>query len=138
MSQKIIGVTVGTPTPRANLKQTDPRKADYVKGKDIIPEKVSQLENDAGYLTEHQDISGKLDASKLSEAIDNALAQAKASGEFDGENGKPGDSGVHVGSSTPTNGANVWIDTGGTQTGMENWTFTLDDGSTVTKAVFVG
>lgn len=87
MKPKIIGVTVGTPTPRANLKQTDPRKADYVKGKDIIPEKVSQLENDAGYLTEHQDISGKLDASKLPEAIDNALAQAKASGEFDGENG---------------------------------------------------
>lgn len=86
-SRKIIGVTVGTPTPRANLKQTDPRKADYVKGKDIIPEKVSQLENDAGYLTKHQDISGKLDASKLPEAIDNALAQAKASGAFDGENG---------------------------------------------------
>lgn len=87
MKPKIIGVTVGTPTPRANLKQTDPRKADYVKGKDIIPEKVSQLENDAGYLTEHQDISGKLDASKLPEAIDSALAQAKASGAFDGENG---------------------------------------------------
>lgn len=57
MSKKIIGVTVGTPTPRANLKQTDPRKADYVKGKDIIPTKASQLENDAGYLSE-DDISG--------------------------------------------------------------------------------
>lgn len=57
MSRKIIGVTVGTPTPRANLKQTDPRKADYVKGKDIIPEKLSQLENDAGYLSE-DDVSG--------------------------------------------------------------------------------
>ena len=50
-----------------------------------VPTKVSAFTNDAGYLTEHQDISGKLDADKLSEAIDEALAQAKDSGEFDGE-----------------------------------------------------
>ena len=35
-------------------------------------------------------VSGKLDASKLTEAINTALAQAKASGEFDGEDGDPG------------------------------------------------
>lgn len=35
------------------------------------------------YLTE-QDISGKLDADKLPEAINEALAQAKESGKFDG------------------------------------------------------
>jgi hypothetical protein len=87
MSKKIIGVTVGSPLPKPNLKQTDPSKGDYVKGKDVIPTKISQLENDAGYLTEHQDISGKLDASALPTAINTALAQAKASGEFDG---KPG------------------------------------------------
>lgn len=40
-------------------------------------------------------ISGKLDANKLPEAIDDALAQAKASGEFDGADGI-----------TPTIGAN--------------------------------
>ena len=40
-----------------------------------------------GYLTEHQDISGKLDASALTEGINTALAQAKASGEFDGAPG---------------------------------------------------
>lgn len=34
MSKPIIGVTVGTTTPRANLMQTDPKKADYVKGKE--------------------------------------------------------------------------------------------------------
>ena len=56
--------------------------------KSELPTKVSQLENDKGYLTEHQDISGKLDASKLPEAVNEALAQAKASGEFDGEDGK--------------------------------------------------
>lgn len=52
-----------------------------------VPEKVSAFENDAGYLTAHQDISGKLDADKLPEAINTALAQAKASGEFDGADG---------------------------------------------------
>lgn len=58
-----------------------------------IPTKISELENDSGYLTEHQDISGKLDASKLPEAIDTALAQAKASGEFDGKDGEQGEKG---------------------------------------------
>lgn len=55
-----------------------------------VPDNVSAFHNDAGYLTEHQDISGKLDASALPAAISTALAQAKASGEFDGEPGAPG------------------------------------------------
>lgn len=38
-------------------------------------------------LTGHQDVSGKLDASALPEAVQAALAQAKASGEFDGADG---------------------------------------------------
>lgn len=50
--------------------------------------------NSKGYLTEHQDISSKLDADKLPEAIDAALAQAKASGEFDGKDGASGADGV--------------------------------------------
>lgn len=58
--------------------------------KEEIPTKVSQLENDSGYLTEHQDISGKLDASALPEAINTALIQAKVSGDFDGEDGEDG------------------------------------------------
>lgn len=78
--------------------------------KEEIPTKLSELDNDSGYitkavsdlvnyyskddidkkgfLTEHQDVSGKLDANKLPEAINFALAQAKESGEFDGEDGK--------------------------------------------------
>lgn len=52
-----------------------------------VPTKVSQLQNDSGYLTQHQDISGKLDVSALPTAINTALSQAKASGEFDGKNG---------------------------------------------------
>ena len=58
MKRKIIGNTVGSPLPKSNLRQTDPRKGDFVKGRDIIPTKASDLENDAGYLTEHQDLSG--------------------------------------------------------------------------------
>ena len=58
--------------------------------KSEIPTKVSQLQNDKGYLTEHQDISGKLDASALPTAISTALAQAKESGEFDGKDGRDG------------------------------------------------
>lgn len=52
-----------------------------------VPTTISSFENDAGYLTEHQDISGKLDASALPEAVNDALAQAKESGEFDGDDG---------------------------------------------------
>jgi hypothetical protein len=64
--------------------------------KSELPTKVSQLENDEGYLTEHQDISGKLDASALPTAINTALAQAKASGEFKGDPGTPGKDGTSV------------------------------------------
>ena len=44
------------PTITPDLAQTDPMEADFVRNK-----KVSYLENDSGYLTEHQDISGKAD-----------------------------------------------------------------------------
>lgn len=53
MSKKIIGITVGSPLPKPNLKQNDPAKGDYVKGKDIIPTKVSQLQNDSGFITDY-------------------------------------------------------------------------------------
>lgn len=44
--------------------------------------------------------SGKLDAGKLTEAINTALAQAKANGEFDGAKGDPG--------KTPVRGVDYW------------------------------
>ena len=56
----------------------------------LIPTKTSQLTNDSGYLTEHQDISHLLPRTELGAAVDVALAEAKASGAFDGEDGKDG------------------------------------------------
>lgn len=55
--------------------------------KSEIPTKVSKLQNDSGYLTQHQDISGLLPRTELPTAINTALEQAKQSGEFNGENG---------------------------------------------------
>ena len=52
-----------------------------------VPTKTSQLTNDSGYLTQHQDISHLLPRAELGAAVDTALAEAKASGAFDGEDG---------------------------------------------------
>lgn len=49
-----------------------------------VPDAVSAFENDAGYLTQDD----------LQAATDAALAQAKASGEFDGAKGDKGDTGA--------------------------------------------
>lgn len=54
-------------------------------------------------------MGGKLDASALTEAINTALAQAKASGEFDGADGaqgKQGEAGY-----TPQKGVDYWTET---------------------------
>jgi hypothetical protein len=71
-----------------NLANYQP-KGNYALRSELptVPTKVSAFENDKGYLTQHQDISGKLDADKLPDAVNDALAQAKESGEFDGADG---------------------------------------------------
>lgn len=77
------------------VKETDEDGTPTVfEAQDVkVPTKTSELKNDSGFLTEHQDISGKLDKEKLPEAIDDALTQAKESGEFDGKDGAPGEKG---------------------------------------------
>ena len=69
--------------------------------------------------------SGKLDASKLAEAINTALAQAKASGAFDGKDGDPG-RGIKSIVRTSGNGAAGTVDT---------YTITYTDGTTSTFTV---
>ena len=50
MSKKIIGVTVGSPLPKPDFKQTDPTKGDFIKNKpkiatdDEIIEMLTQLD----------------------------------------------------------------------------------------------
>lgn len=101
MSRKIIGITVGSPLPKPNLKQDDPTKGDYVKGKDIIPTKVSQLENDSNYVG----------TSELQPAVNSALEQAKTSGEFKGEKGDTGDTGAAgVDGYTPVKGVDYFTE----------------------------
>lgn len=71
MVKRIIGNPTTTPMAVPDWKQDNPNKADYIKNK---PTKLSQFENDTGYLTEHQDISGKADKSdveNLSEQLRN-------------------------------------------------------------------
>lgn len=58
MAKRIIGNPTITPMAVPDWKQDNPAKADFIKNK---PTKLSELDNDTGYLTEHQDISGKAD-----------------------------------------------------------------------------
>lgn len=68
----------------------------------------------------------------------NTGVKAKGTDGKDGEKGEDGASGVYVGSDTPDTDANVWIDPSGSPTGSaEEWTFTLEDGSTVKKTIAV-
>lgn len=49
---------------QSDWDQTDTSAVDYIKNKPtipVIPNNVSYFTNDAGYLTQHQDISGKVD-----------------------------------------------------------------------------
>lgn len=52
---------IPTPDVSAQIKAHNESKTahSYIRG--LIPTKTSQLKNDSGYLTQHQDISGKLD-----------------------------------------------------------------------------
>ena len=54
-----------------------------------------------------------------------------------GDNGDNGYSGVYVGSGTPPENANVWVVPDGEPSNTETWTFTLEDGTTVSKSVVV-
>lgn len=47
---KIIGATVGTTMPRSNLNQTNPKKADYIIGKEVLDNRILALETDVADL----------------------------------------------------------------------------------------
>ena len=57
--QKIEGIP--TPDVSAQITAHNERQDAHPYIRRLIPTKTSQIENDSGYLTQHQDISGKLD-----------------------------------------------------------------------------
>ena len=81
--------------------------------------------------------SAKLSATELPTAINQALAQAKSSGEFDGEDGDPG--------KTPVKGSDYFtqqdiqdiVQAVKDALPIEKWDFELEDGTVVTKGVYV-
>ena len=87
---------------KPNLMQDDPKKGDYVKGKEEFLEQVNQGGNVdlTGYATEQyvkdyaQPKGDYLASTELPTAINTALAQANASGDFDGADGKDGKDGT--------------------------------------------
>lgn len=86
--KKIIGVTVGTP---------------------ISPSFIKDKLGNAGFATEkyvqenYQSKGDYLARTELTNAVNTALAQAKASGEFDGETGKKPEKGVDYYTETDKN-----------------------------------
>ena len=54
----------------------------------------------------------------------------------DGQDGERGESGVYVGTDTPPDDADVWVDPNGSYSfKSETWKFTLEDETTVEKTV---
>ena len=82
MSKKIYGIPVATPI--------NPSKVDPVVPEEKIAASVSAYMEENPITAES---IGALAADKLPEAVDDALAQAKASGEFDGPQGETGATG---------------------------------------------
>lgn len=54
-----------------------------------------------------------------------------------GDKGDTGDSGVYIGSETPPDNINVWIDPNGRPSNTEDWEFDMEDGTTETRTVVV-
>ena len=100
MTRKIIGATVCSPLPKPDLRQTDPSKGDYVKGKEeIIPSKLSQLENDSGFLTEESINSPTITVTDIDGGHRLTITDVngtKTVDVMDGEDGVDGKDGVGI------------------------------------------
>ena len=84
---------------------------------------------------------GAISQEDLQNATNEALTQAKESGEFDGApgpQGPKGDAGEKGDKGDKGDPGTTDFNALENKPTTENWTFTLEDGSTVTKAVYVG
>ena len=111
----------------------------------VVPSKVSAFENDKGYLTEHQDISNLATKTELNGKQD-ALVSGTNLKTINGQSllGN-GDITINGGASLPISSDNVnYSSSSSTKTltqvlnNTETLTFTLEDGSTVTKKFILG
>ena len=94
---KIVGNTVGAINPRTNYEQTDPAKADYLKGKDVLDEKIDNAQTAAD--------NAQTAADNAQTAADNAQTTAddalpKAGGEMAGDINMSGKKVIGVGDPT--------------------------------------
>ena len=71
----IKGNTVGTTMPRTNYEQTDPTKADYLKGKDVLDQKIEKAQTAADNAQTAAD-NAQTAADNAQTAADNAQTTA--------------------------------------------------------------
>ena len=74
---KIAGNPVGTTMPRTNWEQTNPAKADYLKGREIIDERITNAQNAADNAQTAAD-NAQTAADNAQTAADNAKGTADA------------------------------------------------------------
>lgn len=69
---------IPTPDVSAQIKAHNESATAHQDIRDAIPTKTSQITNDSGYLTQHQDISGKLDKTGDGSSVTAAFTQASS------------------------------------------------------------
>ena len=92
----IKGPTVGTPMPRTNYEQTNPAKADYLKGKTVLDEKIQDAQTAADNAQTAAD-NAQTAADNAQTAADNAQAAAD-NANATADNALPKDGGTMTGS----------------------------------------
>lgn len=100
-------------------------------------EDVGKVSGDDGVSCTHEWDGTVLRVTSASGTSEADLKGDRGERGLQGEQGKDGESGVYVGSDTPPASANVWIDEGADPSGTEEWTFTLQDGTVVSKTIVV-
>ncbi len=121
-----------TPTEVKTWEQLDERIAELEKGGGIAG--VSSVNGETGAVTITAKGLGALTEDDLQEATNAALAQAKASGEFDGAQGPKGETGPQ-GPAGPTGPAGAGLDVTGATVGQTVKISAVDENGTPTAWV---
>lgn len=91
----IQGNTVGTPMPRTDYEQTDPKKSDYLKGKEKLDQKIEKVQSDLekALADTKEDLEGMAAKASPRNLLDNSyfknpVNQLNRSGAYSGVAGK--------------------------------------------------